>query len=142
LAVTAALEAAAAQFEALNQVEFDIPESLQRYVIEPSIAIPPVGVIGVDETARRLVVSRATVYNWIEAVLRQLTLGVVHRILLKTSMVEPLNVRPHPLDFVTVARSACSTRLRISRRVASKSSGLTVRRDSRSREESVVISEF
>jgi len=67
LAVTAALEAAAVQFEALNQVESDIAESLRGYVVEPSTAIPPVGVIGVDEAARRLVVSRATVYNWIEA---------------------------------------------------------------------------
>jgi hypothetical protein len=35
----------------------------------------------------------------VEAVLRQLTLGVVHRILLTTSMAAPMNVRPAPSRF-------------------------------------------
>src|SRR5260370_27236278 len=67
LAVMAALEAAAAQFEALTRVEPEIPVPLRPFVIEPATAIPPPGMIGTDETARRLGVSRATVYNWIEA---------------------------------------------------------------------------
>jgi excisionase family DNA binding protein len=36
-------------------------------LIEPSAAILPLGVIGPEEAARRLEVSRATVYNWMEA---------------------------------------------------------------------------
>jgi excisionase family DNA binding protein len=67
LAVTAALEAAAAQFDALNQNKAKIPEALRPHLIEPSTAIPLVGVIGVEEAAQRLGVTRATVYNWIEA---------------------------------------------------------------------------
>ena len=67
LAVTAALEAAAAQFEALNRVEPEIPVSLRPFVVEPATVIPLPGMIGADEAARRLAVSRATVYNWIEA---------------------------------------------------------------------------
>jgi excisionase family DNA binding protein len=67
LAVTAALEAAAAQFEALNRNKAKIPEKPRPYLIEPSTAIPLVGVIGVGEAAHRLGVTRATVYNWIEA---------------------------------------------------------------------------
>jgi excisionase family DNA binding protein len=67
LAVTAALEAAAAQFEALNRTKAKIPEALRPFFIEPSTAIPLVGVIGVEEAAQRLGVTRATVYNWIEA---------------------------------------------------------------------------
>jgi excisionase family DNA binding protein len=67
LAVTAALEAAAAQFEALNRNMAKIPEALRPDLVEPSTAIPLVGVIGVEEAAQRLGVTRATVYNWIEA---------------------------------------------------------------------------
>ena len=67
LAVTAALEAAAAQFDALNRNAAEIPEAGRPYVVEPSTAIPLVGVISVEEAAQRLGVTRATVYNWIEA---------------------------------------------------------------------------
>src|SRR5882672_3317690 len=67
LAVTAALEAAAAQFEALNRNKAKMPEAMRPSMVELSTAIPLVGVIGVEEAAQRLGVTRATVYNWIEA---------------------------------------------------------------------------
>jgi excisionase family DNA binding protein len=67
LAVRAALEAAAAQFDWLNRHDSGIPDSLRPYVSKPSSPIPLVGVIGAEEAARRLNVSRATVYNWVEA---------------------------------------------------------------------------
>jgi excisionase family DNA binding protein len=44
---------------------YDLP--LRPFVVDPATAIPPPGMIGADEAARRLGVSRATVYNWIEA---------------------------------------------------------------------------
>jgi excisionase family DNA binding protein len=68
LAVMAALEAAAAtQFGPTERAEQNIPEPLRQFVVEPTVAIPPVGVIGADEAAQRLGVTRATIYNWIEA---------------------------------------------------------------------------
>jgi excisionase family DNA binding protein len=67
LAVTAALEAAAAQFAWLDRMDPQISDALRPYVVEPSAANPPIGVIGAEEAARRLDVSRATVYNWIDA---------------------------------------------------------------------------
>jgi excisionase family DNA binding protein len=67
LAVMAALEAAATQFGALDRVEPTIPEKLRPFVIEAAAVIPPIGVIGADEAAQRLGVTRATIYNWIEA---------------------------------------------------------------------------
>jgi excisionase family DNA binding protein len=67
LAVMAALEAAATQFGALDRVKPTIPEQLRPFVIEPAAVIPPIGVIGADEAAQRLGVTRATIYNWIEA---------------------------------------------------------------------------
>lgn len=67
VAVRAALEAAAAQFEWLNRQETEIPDSLRPYVTEASVGGPPIGIIGADEASRRLDVSRATVYNWIDA---------------------------------------------------------------------------
>jgi excisionase family DNA binding protein len=67
LAVTAALEAAAAQFGTLNRMEADIPEALRSHVVEPSRAIPPIGVVSAEEAAKLLRVTRATIYNWIEA---------------------------------------------------------------------------
>lgn len=66
LAIVAAIEAAAAQFESLIRSKLEIPDSLRPYVVEPSAGILPLGVIGPEEAARRLEVSRATVYNWIE----------------------------------------------------------------------------
>jgi excisionase family DNA binding protein len=67
LAVTAALEAAAAQFESLTGTERDIPDSLRPYLVQGSPTPPFNDVIDPDEAATRLSVSRATVYNWIEA---------------------------------------------------------------------------
>jgi excisionase family DNA binding protein len=67
VAVSAALEAAAAQFEALRSLEREPPEPLRPFIVEPATAIPLVGVIDVDEAATRLRVSRATIYNWIDA---------------------------------------------------------------------------
>ena len=64
MAVAAALEAAAVQFVAGRDVSSaDVPESLNRFVIEP-----PSGsdMIGVSEAAARLRVSRTTVYDWVE----------------------------------------------------------------------------
>jgi len=55
------------QFELLIRKKVEIPDSLRPYLIEPSTATLPPGVIGPEEAARRLEVSRATVYNWIEA---------------------------------------------------------------------------
>jgi excisionase family DNA binding protein len=68
VAITAALEAAAAQLTVLKHFEPEPPESLRPHVVEPLTSpISPVGVIGVDEAVKRLGVSRATIYNWIEA---------------------------------------------------------------------------
>jgi len=66
LAITAALEAAAAQFESLSDIERDIPDSLRPYLVQGS-PHPFEDVIDPDAAATRLGVSRATVYNWIEA---------------------------------------------------------------------------
>ncbi len=66
LAIAAALEAAAAQFEALS-VAPQVPNPLHPFVVEAATPIPPRGIIGADDAARRLGVSRATVYNWIDA---------------------------------------------------------------------------
>jgi excisionase family DNA binding protein len=66
LAVTAALEAAATQF-AMNTVESEIPASLRPFIIEASPLASSDELIGPEEAARRLKVSRATIYNWIES---------------------------------------------------------------------------
>ena len=65
-AIIAALEAAAVQFESLIRSNLEIPDSLRPYLVEPTPGVLPLGVIGPEEAARRLEVSRATVYNWIE----------------------------------------------------------------------------
>jgi excisionase family DNA binding protein len=67
MAIIAALEAAAVQFELLIRSKLEIPDALRPYLVEASTGIRPLGVIGPEEAARRLEVSRATVYNWIEA---------------------------------------------------------------------------
>jgi excisionase family DNA binding protein len=67
LAVTAALEAAATQFAAMNTIESEIPASLRPFTIEASLLAPSDGFIGPEEAAQRLNVSRATIYNWIES---------------------------------------------------------------------------
>ena len=64
LAIIAALEAAAVQFDSLIRSKLEIPDSLRPYLATPGVL--PLGVIGPEEAARRLEVSRATVYNWIE----------------------------------------------------------------------------
>lgn len=64
LAVTAALEAVAARFELEGR---GIPASLRPFLVEAPQVAGADQLIGVDETARRLAVSRATVYNWIGA---------------------------------------------------------------------------
>jgi excisionase family DNA binding protein len=66
VAVTAALEAVAAHFDAaLN--ESRIPESLRPFVDDDSAGATDEDLIGPEEAARRLGVSRATVYNWIDS---------------------------------------------------------------------------
>jgi excisionase family DNA binding protein len=64
LAVTAALEAVAAHFDSARE-QAGIPEALRTYVVEASGEDDEL--IGAEEAARRLAVSRATIYNWIEA---------------------------------------------------------------------------
>jgi hypothetical protein len=59
--ITAASEAVAAQFEAAL---VDTPSSLRAFMV--SMDLRPV-LIGVYEAVRRLRVSRATAYNWIES---------------------------------------------------------------------------
>jgi excisionase family DNA binding protein len=66
MAIIAALEAAAVQFELLIRSKLEIPDALRSNLAEPSSGILPLGVIGPEEAAQRLKVSRATVYNWIE----------------------------------------------------------------------------
>ncbi len=66
LAVAAALEAAAAQLGFLNRQEAPVPEALQPFIIERTSSAAQ-ELISPEEAARRLQVSRATVYNWIES---------------------------------------------------------------------------
>ena len=65
VAVTAALEAVAAHFDSVH-AESRIPDSLRSFVVEGSAA-PDDELIRAEEAARRLDVSRATVYNWIDS---------------------------------------------------------------------------
>jgi excisionase family DNA binding protein len=67
LAVTVALEAAAAQFAARNTIESEIPASLRPFIIEASPLASSNELIGPEEAAQWLNVSRATIYNWIES---------------------------------------------------------------------------
>src|SRR5882757_1989035 len=62
LVVTAALEAAATQFAAMNTTESEIPASLRPFTIEASALASLDEVIGPKEAAQRLDVSRATIY--------------------------------------------------------------------------------
>ena len=64
VAVTAALEAVAAHFDSARN-ESRVPDALRTFVVEASGEDDEL--IGAEEAARRLVVSRATVYNWIES---------------------------------------------------------------------------
>ena len=64
IAVAAALEAAAVQFQVEDgDTAIDIPEALV-----PFVAHKPLGsdMIGVSEAAERLQISRTTVYDWVE----------------------------------------------------------------------------
>ena len=65
LAIRAALEAVAAHFDAARD-ESGIPDSLRRFV-DDSAEADDDELIGPEEAARRLGVSRATVYNWIDS---------------------------------------------------------------------------
>ena len=65
VAVTAALEAVAAHFDMRD--ESRIPDSLRPFVDDASAAATDDELIGAEEAARRLGVSRATVYNWIDS---------------------------------------------------------------------------
>src|SRR5689334_20544090 len=63
LAVSAALEAAAAQFESLEDIAPpEIPEPLRRFVTTEAPPNSPGELISVEEAAKRLQVTRATVY--------------------------------------------------------------------------------
>jgi len=64
IAVAAALEAAAAQYRALHTAEREIPQALRRFRVSPDLSDE---LISPEHAAERLAVSRATVYNWIEA---------------------------------------------------------------------------
>jgi excisionase family DNA binding protein len=64
VAVTAALEAVAAHFDAVRN-ESRIPDSLRPFVDDATATDDEL--IGPEEAARRLGVSRATVYNWIDS---------------------------------------------------------------------------
>ena len=66
VAVTAALEAVAAHFDSVRN-ESRIPDSLRPFVDDSSAVATDDELIGPEEAARRLGVSRATVYNWIES---------------------------------------------------------------------------
>ncbi|HET9395339.1 MAG TPA: helix-turn-helix domain-containing protein [Nitrospiraceae bacterium] len=67
LAVRAALEAAAAQYESLRSADSEVPDSLRAFVVETAAAVARPNLISPEDAAKRLAVSRATVYNWIEA---------------------------------------------------------------------------
>jgi excisionase family DNA binding protein len=66
VAVTAALEAVAAHFDAVRN-ESRIPTSLRPFVVEISSPATAGELISAEEAAERLGVSRATVYNWLES---------------------------------------------------------------------------
>ena len=65
VAVTAALEAVAAHFDSARQ-DSRIPEARRSFVVEGAADFDD-ELISAEEAARRLAVSRATVYNWIES---------------------------------------------------------------------------
>jgi excisionase family DNA binding protein len=64
VAVTAALEAVAARFDSVRD-ESSVPDALRAFVVERSEGDDEL--IGAEEAARRLAVSRATIYNWMES---------------------------------------------------------------------------
>ena len=64
VAVTAALEAVAAHFDSMRD-DLRIPDALRPFVADASGTDDEL--ISADEAARRLSVSRATVYNWVDS---------------------------------------------------------------------------
>jgi excisionase family DNA binding protein len=66
VAVTAAFESVAAHFDAARN-ESRIPEPLRPFVDDDSAGATDDELIGPEEAARRLGVSRATVYSWIDS---------------------------------------------------------------------------
>ena len=66
VAVTAALEAVAAHFDS-SRDRSRIPDSLRPFVAEASEEATDDELISAEEAARRLGVSRATIYNWIDS---------------------------------------------------------------------------
>ncbi len=67
IAVGAALEALAARFQEESRAASSIPVALRPFLVEGTASTAAGELIGVDEAAKRLHVSRATVYNWIDA---------------------------------------------------------------------------
>jgi excisionase family DNA binding protein len=63
IAVAAALEAAAVQFEAQGDDSAEVPEALRPFVVGRASRS---GMLGVSEVAELLNVSRTTVYDWVE----------------------------------------------------------------------------
>lgn len=63
IAVAAALEAAAVQFEAQGDDPAEVPEALRPFVVGRAYRS---GMLGVSEVAELLNVSRTTVYDWVE----------------------------------------------------------------------------
>lgn len=64
MAVAAALEAAALQFEArADTASSDVPEALRLFVVRRAL---DEDLLGVSQAAERLGVSRTTVYDWVE----------------------------------------------------------------------------
>ena len=67
LAVRAALEAVAAQYNSLRSARSEVPQSLRPFIVKASFSDTSEEFISPEEAARRLSLSRATVYNWIDA---------------------------------------------------------------------------
>ena len=64
LAVAVALEAAAAQYESeYTNAATEVPEGLQPFVVRRGGAE---NILGVSEAAKRLQISRTTVYDWVD----------------------------------------------------------------------------
>lgn len=63
IAIAAALEAAAVQFEAQDNVSTEGSEALKPFVVRHASGA---NMLGVSDAAERLEVSRTTVYDWVE----------------------------------------------------------------------------
>ena len=107
VAVTAALEAVAARFELGSH---GVSAALRPFLVEAPEAIEIDQLIGADEAAKRLGVSRATVYNWVESrrllgwrLTRQRTLIPAEQILGPGEVVTGID---RVLEVIPVPRSA------------------------------------